>query len=116
MAKPDKKADVKAKVGKKVRIVDAKKLIPSAKYDAPISSVEILARVCIYLEVSFPLSLPPSHIYLQAQRKSVKKSKKKDEVSEESTESSSEDEKPAAKHPLTNGKVRSATYLSLEMS
>ena len=58
MAKSDKKAEkkdtkarteVKTKVGKKVKITDAKKpiaAIPSAKHAAPISSKEILARVC----------------------------------------------------------------------
>jgi hypothetical protein len=62
MAKPDKKSEkksekkaiktakteVKAKVGKKA--VDFKKpvaSIPSAKHDAPISSKEIMARVCL---------------------------------------------------------------------
>jgi len=60
MAKSDKKAekksvkpakaDVKPKVGKKV--VSFEKgvaAIPSAKHSAPISSKEILARVCILL-------------------------------------------------------------------
>ncbi len=55
--KVEKKADIKAKteakakVGKKVKIVDPKKpasAIPSAKHAAPISSKEILARVCTH--------------------------------------------------------------------
>jgi hypothetical protein len=44
------KTEVKAKVSKKS--VDSKKpvaAIPSAKHDAPISSKEIMARVCIRL-------------------------------------------------------------------
>lgn len=60
MAKTDKKekradskvkAEVKSKVAKKAKTVDAKKTvssIPSAKHAAPISSKEILARVCTH--------------------------------------------------------------------
>jgi hypothetical protein len=57
-----------------------------------------------------------THLYRQAHKEVGKKAKEKDEASEESTESSSEDEKPAAKHLVTNGKVRSAIYLSLELN
>jgi ribosomal protein S12 len=45
------KAEVKSKVVKKVKTTDAKKpvsAIPSAKHAAPISSKEILARVCTH--------------------------------------------------------------------
>lgn len=45
------KAEVKSKVVKKAKTVDAKKSvssIPSAKHAVPISSNEILARVCAH--------------------------------------------------------------------
>jgi hypothetical protein len=54
MAKTDKKADVKVKAGKKDKAPDTKKpvaTIPSAKHTTPISSKEILAKVCHPLNV-----------------------------------------------------------------
>ena len=120
MAKSDKKAEkkdtkakteVKAKVGKKVKITDAKKpvsAIPSAKHAAPISSKEILARVCAHYIILKKTKLIPTH--WKAQRENNKKSKK-DESSEASSESSSEDEKPTVKPPVTNGKVRTTSDL-----
>jgi hypothetical protein len=74
MAKSNKKADIKVKAAKKTKAGDSKKsvaTIPSAKHDAPISSKEILARVCIYIVFS--------HTYICISTGSAKKCQKDQE-------------------------------------
>ena len=85
MAKSDKKVekksvkpakpDVKPKSGKKV----VEKHVASAKHSAPISSKEILARVCFLLASIFPLSVYISfliYIYIYLCRSSERMAQK----------------------------------------
>ncbi|SRR6266404_3033724 len=117
MAKLDKKktdkkgkTEAKAKVAKKANTLDTKKLtpaIPSAKHGPPLSSVEILARVCANYDFFY------KSIYnMQAQRKGNKKSKK-DESSEASSD---DDEKPAVKPSVSKEKVRATSNYELTLS